>query len=94
LGQHYLYAGVFGILKPLLRWAGDEMAEDAARFLIVEELRKGYDAHRRAREHLAGGSRSPGTLIGVIAQVVENIESSTDWPTGAFSTDPHRCQFD
>ena len=92
LGQHHLYAGVFGILKTMQRCVEEGLADEVANFLMVEELGKGYLAHQRARAYPLRESHVTVSLSSILEKLVTNIESDEHWPAGAFEVDPHRCR--
>jgi len=94
LGQHHLYAGIFGILETMQRCAGEGLAPEVATFLIVEELGKGYLAHQRARGYPVRESYTVESLPAVLEALVANIEGSPQWPVGAFVVNPHHCRIE
>lgn len=94
LGQHHLYSGVFGILGAMSRLAAGDVANEAATFLLTEEIRKGYHAHQRAISSLVRESYSTESLADLVEHLVTNAESNASWPVGAFKIDPHRCRFE
>ena len=94
LGQHHLYTGVFGILETLQRCAEEGHAPEVTTFLIVEELGNGYLAHQRARGSLVKESYTVESLPVLLEALVSNLESSPQWPVGAFVVDPHHCRIE
>ena len=94
VGQHFLYQGVFGLLRMMERVTKEVSGAAAARILMIEELRRCYLRFQKARGFLVQEYPSTSRLIDVIENFVRNTENGDAWPAGAFVLDPHHHQLD